>query len=125
MKQTLLFVVTILATGLCSAGEVTRSAFTTMIDQREPVDSVEQINTSDNKIMFFTELSGMNGQKAIHRWMHNDEIRAEVAFDIGSDRWRVWSSKSLIPAWQGLWTVEVVDDEGNVVGSQSFTYGSQ
>ena len=106
-------------------GEVARSAFTTMIDDREPVDSVEQIPTDDNKIMFFTELTGMSGHKAIHRWMHNDEIMAEIGFNVGGDRWRVWSSKNLSPELKGLWTVEVLDDQGNILKTSNFTYGSQ
>ena len=108
-----------------STGEVSRSAFTTMIDDREPVDNVEQLTLEDNKIMFFTELTGMKGQVVTHCWMHNDKIKATVDFTVGGDRWRVWSSKNLSPSMKGVWTVDVLDGNAKAISSRSFTYGSQ
>ena len=59
----------------------------------------------------------------------NDFIRAvknktEVTFDVKGARWRVWSSKTLLPEWLGEWKVSVVDDDGKVLHSDSFTYTS-
>jgi len=46
---------------------------------------------------------------------------ADIPFDIGGDRWRVWSSKRLLPGFEGTWTVQVVKD-GKVLTSRSFQY---
>ena len=45
-----------------------------------------------------------------------------MAFDVGADRWRVHSSKQLDPSWLGVWTVTVVDVDGNTLSEEMFTY---
>jgi hypothetical protein len=47
---------------------------------------------------------------------------AEVPFNVGGPRWRVYSSKKLIAAWTGTWKVEVVDADGIVMHSKTFEY---
>lgn len=103
-------------------GGVARAQFTTAIEDREPVDSVEQIDTSRERIMFFTELEGLEGRTITHRWLHGGEVRGEVEFEVGGPRWRVWSSKDLIADWTGPWTVVVLDGDGGNLGLWSFIY---
>lgn len=115
------------ASGLTSAQEedgdgVTRAAFTTGIEEREPVDEVDSLATTIDKVFFFTEVTGMEGDTLTHRWLHGGETLAEVKFGIGGPRWRVWSSKNLIAEWVGEWTVECVDGAGNMVHEASFVY---
>lgn len=119
-----IFAAVILLTGLSVQAEsgVSRSSFTTAIQDREPVDQVGQL-TNDNAIVyFFTEISGLEGQTITHKWEHGGEVKAEVSFDVGGNRWRVWSSKNLQPNWLGDWTVSVVDAGGNVLSQENFTY---
>ena len=40
---------------------------------------------------------------------------AEVRHQIGANRWRAWSSKRLLPQWEGEWRVSVVDEEGDTL----------
>ncbi len=101
---------------------VARSAFTTAVEDREPVDQVGQLGNDNSIIYFFTEIKGMSGHTVIHRWEQGGEVRAEVSFNIGGDRWRVWSSKNLEPSWLGEWQVSVVDEGGNVIAQESFAY---
>ena len=105
-----------------AADGVARSAFTTAIEDREPVDQVGQLTNEHSKIYFFTELRGMSGHTVTHRWEQGGEVRAEVSFNVGGDRWRVWSSKNLEPSWLGEWQVSVMDEGGNVIAQESFAY---
>lgn len=104
-------------------GEVARSIITTEVVDREPVNDLDVVPLTNDTVLFFTELRDMKGQTVMHRWMRGDEQIAEVSFDVGGPRWRVWSSKKMMPDWAGTWTVQVVDTAGNVVAEKSFTYG--
>ena len=103
-------------------GSISRSAFTRAVVKREPIDEFETLTTRDHHVYFFTELKGMTGQKVTHRWLHNGTTMAEVKFDVGAPRWRVWSSKTLMTEWTGTWTVEVLNGLGQVVYRESFEY---
>ena len=109
---------------LHAADGVTRSGFTTAIDNREPVDAVSSLPDDSDKVYYFTEIRGLEGQTLTHRWEQNGEVQANVNFNIGGDRWRVWSSKNLQPELTGTWQVMVVDEAGNVLSQDSFNYGT-
>jgi hypothetical protein len=101
---------------------VARSTFTTAINEREPTDTVATLTTGVDSVFFFTEIVNMEGKTIVHRWLHGGEQKADVSFDIGGPRWRVYSKKKLLPDWVGTWTVEVRDGEGNTLHSASFEY---
>jgi hypothetical protein len=102
-------------------GTVARATFTNGIENHEPVDKVTDV-TKTGKICYFTELRDMEGQTVTHRWQHNGETMAEVAFDVGGPRWRVYSSKNLAPELTGEWKVSVVDASGNTLRADTFMY---
>lgn len=105
------------------AGQVNRALFTIGVDDREPVTIVESIDSSTHtSISFFTELSDMSGQTATHQWTYNDKVMFEKSFEVKSERWRVWTSKTLIPSWKGTWTVNVLNDDRAVLSTKSFEY---
>ena len=121
--KSLLLTVTLLCSGIVSAGEVSRAQFTLGIDNREPVLMVDSIDSSSFKsISFFTELNNLSGQTVTHQWTHNDKIMFEKSFEVRAERWRVWTSKTLIPAWTGTWTVNVLDNDRSLIASKSFEY---
>jgi hypothetical protein len=103
--------------------EVARTIVTTGVTDREPVNDLQQVPAEDQKVFFFTELRGMKGESVTHVWKRDGEVMAEVKFDVGGPRWRVWSSKNMLPDWTGAWTVEVVGADGKVIASKEFTYG--
>ncbi len=103
-------------------GRIARSTFTTQVIDREPVDSVTELHTLQERVFYYTELLGLTGRTVTHRWSHRGEVMAEVSFTVGGPRWRVWSSKSLVPGWSGDWKVSVVDEAGEVLGGNRFTY---
>lgn len=105
------------------AGTVSRAVFTIGIDNREPVIMVDSISAdSYNSISFFTELTGMTGETVTHQWMFDDKVMFEKSFEIGGDRWRIWTSKTLLPDWTGTWTVKVLNEDGSVLERKSFDY---
>ena len=104
-------------------GEVSRALFTIGIDNREPVILVDSIDSgSYTSISFFTELTELTGHNVTHQWTHNENIMFEKTFEVKGPRWRVWTSKTLIPSWTGSWTVNVLDDDRAVLASRSFEY---
>jgi len=100
-------------------GSVQRALFTSNIEAREPVDELQEVDVTQERVYFFSELIGLEGQEVWHRWIYQGEVMAEVVFQVGGARWRVHSSKNLIPDWTGEWKVEVVDGSGRVLASQS------
>ena len=105
------------------ASEVSRALFTIGIDNREPVIMVDSIDSgSYTSISFFTELTDMTGHNVTHQWTYNDKIMFEKTFEVKGPRWRVWTSKTLIPSWTGSWTVNVLDEDRSVLVSKSFEY---
>ncbi len=100
---------------------VGRAQFTTAILDREPVDAVTALDAGTSRILFFTELLGMDGKTVTHRWKHGADVIAEITFNVRGPRWRVHSSKELLPEWTGEFSVEVVDDTGTVYGTYTLT----
>jgi hypothetical protein len=105
-----------------ASGTVARAAVTSGIENREPMDELSSVTTEVGKIFYFTELRGMEGQKVTHRWEHNGEVMAEVPFEVGGPRWRVYSSKNLAPSLTGEWKVSVLDANGNPLSTNTFAY---
>jgi len=99
---------------------IVRSTFALAVVDREPVDEVDVVNTGS--VYYFTELSGLEGRMIRHRWLYKGEVIADVEFQVSGPRWRVWSKKSLLPHWAGQWTVSVVDENGDVIQSETVEY---
>jgi len=103
-------------------GYVKRAIFTTKMKKREPTNNISELLNNQQKIHFFTDLRGMEGQKIKHRWIYKGKVRAEVEFKVKGSRWRVYSSKSLKRGWLGKWTVATVDRRGRTLARKSFVY---
>jgi hypothetical protein len=103
-------------------GTVARAQFTSAIENREPTDQLTKLTNDQTRVYFFTELKDMANQKITHRWEYKGEVKSEVSFDVGANRWRVFSSKTLDPSWTGEWKVSVVDANGSTLGANTFTY---
>ncbi len=107
--------------GPAETGRVARSAFTTGVADREPADELSTLGNDVDRVLYFTDLRGLEGRTVVHRWQYKGEVMAEVPFAVGGPRWRVHSSKALDPSWLGEWTVSVVVD-GEVLASEGFRY---
>lgn len=105
------------ATGAVFAADptVARGVFTSEVSDREPVDDLRAIDTKTGKLNFFTELLNFEGTTVIHRWSYNGQVMAAIPFKVNGPRWRVYSSKIVIPEWTGTWEVSVVGAGGATV----------
>ena len=113
------------ASVLAPEQSVALAQFTTRVEDREPVDSIAFLENEARNIVFYSDLRGFEGETIVHRWEYGDEVMAEVSFTVGGKRWRVWSSKELLPAWIGDWTVSVVKFDGEIVATESFSYNEK
>lgn len=102
--------------------DITRAAFTTAIEGREPVDQLAQLGNDKTAVYFFTEITGMSGHTITHRWEFGGETRFEMSFSVGADRWRVWSNKTLAPEMTGEWKVVVLDEAGFILRTELLNY---
>ena len=101
---------------------ISRALFAKVIDNREPQGIVTMLDNHVRKIYFFTNIRNLMGKVITHRWRYKGRIMAEVELPIGAKHWRTWSSKNLWHTWLGVWTVEVVDNQGNVLLTRTFNY---
>ena len=110
------------------AASVARAQFTSDVVEREPIDklgpTIEVQYGGIQKVYFFTDLRDMSGDQVVHRWTLDGDVMAEIPFNIGGDRWRVWSSKRLLPGFDGIWAVDIVQND-EVIASHSFNYLDQ
>ncbi len=93
---------------------VSRSAFTTGLLNREPVNQLARTNAGQT-IYYFTELQGLQGHVVTHRWEYNGQFQMGMQFPVSGERWRVQSSKSINPTMLGNWTVTVLNDDGQIL----------
>lgn len=105
---------------MAAMADVARSHFTRGITDREPVDHLTTASNI-NPLFYFTELVDMEGTEVMHRWRFEGQIMADVKFQVAGPRWRVYSSKELLPEWNGLWTVEVHGPNGNILTRNSIS----
>ena len=110
------------ATAPTAGEQVARAVFTSDVQGREPTDTITSLSNDKNKIYFFSDLRGLGGQVVTHRWEYQGRNMGDVKFNVGGPRWRVWSSKTLLPQWTGEWRVSIIDGAGNTVGEASFNY---
>ncbi len=104
---------------------VARAVFSSDVIDREPIDDIGNTIKVEygeiQRVYFFTDLRGMSGSLVTHRWKLDGIDQADVGFEIGGDRWRVWSSKRLMPGFDGTWSVDIIRD-GQVIETHSFDY---
>ena len=104
---------------------VARAIFTSQVENREPVNRLNEttVEADVKKVFFFTEILNKANSKIVHRWYLNGRLEAEVMLNIGSDRWRTYSSKNLMKNFHaGNWQVEVLDENGKLLASEIFNY---
>ncbi len=105
------------------AGRIARAVFTSAIIDREPADTLDTFSADISRIFFFTDLRGLGGQIVTHRWEYDGQVMAEVTFKVGAGaRWRVYSSKNLLPEWTGTWKVMINNESGETLHASTFEY---
>jgi hypothetical protein len=106
---------------VASPEHVARATFTHGVEEHEPVDQIDTVDVQSGQIYYFTEIVDLAGTTVTHRWLHDGKTMAEVPIEIGGPRWRVYSLKTLRPEQDGMWTAEVVAEDGTVLRRDSLT----
>jgi hypothetical protein len=102
---------------------IARTAFSSSIERHEPVNKLNTIQYSNQKIYFFTEVKNAHGKKITHQWLHNGWVTQSVTLAIKSNKWRTYSSKSFHPGTpKGTWTARVLDESGNIITESAIDY---
>jgi len=107
-----------------TAGGVARSQLTSAVRGREPVDQlsspVKLGDSGGRTLYYFTELKGLSGETVFHRWEHDGQTMVTLRIEIGGDRWRAYSSKTIPASQRGDWRVVVANAQGDVLASAKF-----
>jgi len=94
----------------------------TAVVDRELEGEAETFPAETEKIYCWTTVTGCDEPTTIeHVWYYGGEEKARVPLEIKYPRMRTWSSKTIVPEWQGDWKVEMVDENGNVLATVAFT----
>ena len=101
--------------------QVDRAVTARAVESREPVGEASSFPADVGRVFLFTHVTGAQGETAVyHVWRHGPTERAKVRLPVRSNSWRTWSSKQIVPGWTGEWSVEVQDEQGNVLESVAF-----
>jgi hypothetical protein len=83
-------------------------------------DNLSVVDFGVGKVMFFTEIVGLQGQTLAHQWLFEDKVVASIALTMASGRSINWSQTSIDSNQVGSWTAQVVDGKGQVLASRGF-----
>ena len=101
--------------------EIARALFTTGVREYEPVNELNELKKHREILFFFTELLGMADRQLEHRWYYENEPVGVELIQPKSSRWRV-VSRVLLEDRFGMWAVEVVDENDEVLLRKEIIY---
>ena len=92
----------------------------TVVD-RTPVDVGNSFRASAGKLYCFTRITGAQEPTGItHAWYFGKTQWAWVTLEVGSASWRTCSSKTIQPHQVGLWHVDVLGPDGDLLWTLEF-----
>ena len=82
----------------------------------DPVGSGDVFSSDLKKLMCFTRVVGAKEDtEIIHNWYLGEKLLASISLHIGSDNWRTYSAKTILPEYKGEWKVEIVLPDGQLL----------
>jgi len=108
--------------GSTDRGAVESATFTSGMADGAPVDFRQEFDANTPVVYYYTEVVGLHGQTVTHRWKLEGKLMQEVRLPVRSSRQKLWSTNVMQPEWIGNWTVEVVNEGGEVIKRESFAY---
>jgi hypothetical protein len=91
------------------------------VEDRTPVEDGTSFPTDVGRLFCFTDVR--NAQKAtqiFHRWYVGETMVDEIPMTVKGPRWRCWSEKTILTSWKGACRVEIVTEDGSVIGELTF-----
>jgi len=102
--------------------EVSEAVITTGVTDRRPVDAIQVYPATVEKLFCFTRVTGASEESSVvHVWYMDGEEMTRMVLPVRSENWRTWSAKTIFPGSAGEWRVDVLDKDGEVLESVSFT----
>lgn len=128
MRHILVIVAVLIAaagSGLAQESDLTveKMIICTDIENMLPVGESTQFFESVERLYCYTRINGAaDTLEVTHVWFFGDEEKARVPLTIKSASWRTWSSKKMLDGWAGVWRVDILGPDGEVLLSREFVY---
>ncbi len=91
------------------------------IEERKPVGKGEIFPPEIGKLYCHSLVEGAGDSTTVtHIWYWGEKEMAEVDLPVKSPHWRTWSSKRILPQWEGWWRVDILSVEGDTLTSVYF-----
>ncbi|HIC91967.1 MAG TPA: DUF2914 domain-containing protein [Syntrophaceae bacterium] len=101
--------------------KIAEAVICTDVSERTPSGIARSFPPDIKKLYCFTKIVGATKETFVkHLWYFDRQMMAEVMLPVKSVRWRTYSSKRILPQWQGLWKVEIQDENGQVLTTLDF-----
>jgi len=96
------------------------------IYKRNPIKPGFNFINNVDSLFCYTKISNTGPKQEVkHLWYHKDKQISSVVYNIKTSyNYRSWSKKTIYPKQTGDWRVDVVDANGNIIGSRAFTIKS-
>jgi len=108
-------------TGAEDGIRVEEMVFCAGVKDRQPAGVDTVFANTVERIYCLTKIVGAKDTTSVaHVWYRGDKEMARVKLPVKSASWRTWSSKRIWEKWTGTWRVDVVGEDGKVVGSKGF-----
>ena len=109
------------------SGDVQRFMITSGVRANEPLGSISEIAEDPRvpgllKVYAFADVKNLRGETLRYRWLRDDVIAADIEIEVGSARWRSYTSKYLNAQMRGAWRVELSNSDGQLLASTAFEY---
>jgi hypothetical protein len=101
-----------------ATGDTEMKAGTSVDRKKREVVGEADTFTAGTKVWVWSSIKGQKGATVKHVWKRGDKVLWEMTFEAKSNRYRTWSRHKVKA---GEYTVEVQTEEGEVLGSTSFT----
>jgi hypothetical protein len=101
--------------------EVSDAAICRGILDRQPQASGIRFPATVGRLYCFSRMSNVAAETTIsHVWYYGNGVRARVELAVSPPAWRTFSSKRIMAHEVGLWRVDILDSEGNVLKTLGF-----
>lgn len=96
--------------------------FGTGVEDREVVGEADEFSPDVGRVYCWTVVKGAEEETTVtHVWYLEGKKKSEVELPVKFRRHRTWSYKTVTPEMTGEWSVDVLDADGVVLESASFT----
>ena len=96
------------------------------IYKRNPIKPGYEFFNNVDSLFCYTKISNTGPKQEIkHVWFFEDKEISSVIYNIKTSyNYRSWSRKTIYPKQIGNWKVEVVDKDGEIIGTRNFSIKS-